>query len=143
MKFAAKKDKSISVLFLIIWMFCGATIFRTVMNMDKQISSLLLCLVLLAVIGTITWIWLDTSYQLKNDKLFYKSGPFRGSVNINKIIKITKNQTLVSGLKPALARKGLIIRFNKWDEIYIAPLEQEKLIMELLKVNTEIQIENN
>ena len=143
MKFAAKRDKPIGVLFLTIWMVCIASILIIVMNMDQQIFSLLLCLLLLVVIGITAWIWLDTSYQLDDKKLFYKTGPFQGSLEINKIVKVTKNQTLAVGLKPALARNGLIVRFNKWDEVYIAPLEPEILLAELLNINREIEVEAN
>jgi len=45
-----------------------------------------------------------------------------------------------SGTKPALARNGLIIKFNKYDEIYIAPERNNELISDLLKVNPEIKI---
>jgi hypothetical protein len=141
MKFAAKKDKSIKSLLLIIGVLCIATITIMVLNANGQVFTLLASLIVLTLVGMVVWIWFDTSYYLTENKLHYKSGPFRGSLNIDKIVRITKNQTLLAGMKPALARNGLTIRFNKWDEIYIAPVEPELLISELLRVNPEIKIE--
>ncbi len=44
------------------------------------------------------------------------------------------------GLKPALAEKGLIIKYNKFDTIYIAPESNEELIKDLLAINTAILV---
>lgn len=45
-----------------------------------------------------------------------------------------------AGTKPALATKGLIIKFNKYDEIYIAPEDSDIMINAFLKINPEIII---
>ena len=45
-----------------------------------------------------------------------------------------------SGIKPALARNGLNIKFNQFDEIYIAPENNDEIITDLLKINPKINI---
>ena len=43
-------------------------------------------------------------------------------------------------LKPATALKGLIIKYNKYDEIYISPKTNESFVAEILKLNPEVKI---
>ena len=88
----------------------------------------------------ISWIYFDTFYKIENKNLIYHSGFLRGKVEIPMIKEILKGKTMWSGIKPALARKGLIIKFNKYDEIYIDPESNAELISDLLKVNSEIKI---
>lgn len=95
---------------------------------------------LLSPLILITWIYIDTSYKIENGKLIYRSGFLRGKIEIQKIREIIKGKTMWSGRKPALAKKGLIIKFNKYDEIYIAPENNKEMISDLLKVNSEINI---
>jgi hypothetical protein len=97
-------------------------------------------LLLLSPLILITWIYFDTSYKIENGKLIYRSGFLRGKIEIQKIREIITGKTMWSGRKPALAKKGLIIKFNKYDEIYIAPQNNKEMISDLLKVNPEINI---
>ncbi len=46
------------------------------------------------------------------------------------------------GLKPALSSKGCIIKYRKWDDIYLSPENQELFNAELLKVNPAIKVVN-
>ena len=88
----------------------------------------------------IFWIYFDTYYKIENNELIYRSGFLRGKIEISKIREVLKGKTMWSGLKPALARKGLIIKFNKYDEIYIAPENNDEMISDLLKANPTIKI---
>ena len=47
-----------------------------------------------------------------------------------------------TGIKPALAKKGLIIKY-KYNEIYIAPQSNAELVADLLYINPEIKIVGN
>jgi len=95
---------------------------------------------LLSPLILIFWIYFDTFYKIENNKLIYCSGFLRGKIEIQSIKQIIKGKTMWIGTKPALARRGLIIKFNKYDEIYIAPENNNEMIADLLKVNSEIKI---
>ena len=95
---------------------------------------------LLSPLILIFWIYFDTFYKIENNKLIYRSGFLRGKIEILNIKEILKGKTMWSGIKPALARNGLIIKFNKYDEIYIAPENNDELISDLIKLNSEIKI---
>lgn len=86
------------------------------------------------------WLWFDTYYQLENAQLKYKSAFIKGSINIFDIGEVVVGKTQFVGLKPALATKGLIIKYNRWDEIYISPEKETVFLEELLKVNPKIKI---
>ncbi|MGO3182207.1 MAG: PH domain-containing protein [Aequorivita sp.] len=107
---------------------------------DFSWANLLILLVVSAVIGLILWIYFDTSYLIRKNKLYYKSGPFRGNIEINNIYEIIKGKTMWAGLKPATAQKGLIVKYNKYNEIYISPKNNDSFIAELLKLNSRIEI---
>lgn len=78
--------------------------------LSNEIEIWILLCILLSV-GLIFWIFFDTHYSVSTqDGLVYKSGPFKGSIALNQIKKIEKERTLWVGLKPATARKGLIIK---------------------------------
>ena len=95
---------------------------------------------LLSPLILILWIYFDTSYKIENNTLIYRSGFLRGNIEITTIKEILKGKTLWIGTKPALARNGLVIKFNKYDEIYIAPENNSEIIADLLKINSEIKI---
>lgn len=91
----------------------------------------------------ILWIYFDTFYKIENDKLVYQSGFLRGNIEIPKIKEIIKGKTMWTGKKPALAKKGLIIKYNLYDQIYIAPENNDELITDLMKINSNIKIVEN
>ena len=90
----------------------------------------------------ILWVLLDTRYVLRNNFLFYRSGPIRGRIAIGKIISIRKHSGLFVPvtLKPALDVNGYIITYNQYDDIFISPKNPDEFIHELKKINPEIVI---
>lgn len=88
----------------------------------------------------INWIYFDTEYQLKDEVFYYKSAFLRGKIPISQIRVIIKGKTLFVGIKPALAKNGLIIKYNNFDEIYIASENDEEIIRDILNINKNIKI---
>ncbi len=105
--------------------------------LDKQtfLEKPFILLPLLTPIILGFWIYFDTSYKIDKDQLIYRSGFLRGKIEISSIKEIKKGKTMWSGTKPALARNGLIIKHSKYDDIYIAPKNNDEVISDLLKVN--------
>ncbi len=88
----------------------------------------------------VLWIYFDTYYTIVGHTLHYKSAFIKGGIDINSIKQITKGKTMWSGIKPALARKGLTIVYRANEEIYIAPQSNDELIADLLKINKNIKV---
>ena len=90
--------------------------------------------------GLLLWIYLDTYYQIQGGLLIYHSAFLGGKIEIAKIREIVKEKTMWVGIKPALATKGLIIKYNTFDETYIAPEDNNEMVDDLLKINPGIKI---
>ena len=98
--------------------------------LDKSIftDNPFILLPLLSPLTLLLWIYFDTFYKIEKNELIYRSGFLRGKISILNIKEILKGKTMWSGIKPALARNGLIIKFNKYDAIYISPENNDELI---------------
>lgn len=139
MKFESEKGVFLGVVIvgsaILILGVTVPTIFRDV------VPLFLYFLINLPVAGLLFWIWFDTHYTISNGQLFYASGPFRGKIDIQEIRKISLNQSFYAGLKPALATKGIVIEYNRFDDIYISPKAKEAFIQELLRINPQIEVQ--
>ena len=99
-------------------------------------------LILGLVIGLIIWILLDTRYVIKTKFLLYRSGPFRGRIDITKIKKIKLHSGLFVpvSMKPALDINGFIITYNQYDDVFVSPNNSSIFLEELKKINPSIEI---
>jgi hypothetical protein len=95
---------------------------------------------LLAPAAFLFWPYFDTRYQIEGKLLKYKSAYIRGEIEIASIKSIFKGKTMWVGIKPALATGGMIIRYNRFDDVYLAPLDNETLIIDLLTINPLIEV---
>jgi hypothetical protein len=91
-------------------------------------------------IGMIAWMWFGTSYRIAAGHLYFASGPFRGKIAIADITHVTCGETMWAGYRPALARKGIVVRYNRWDEIYISPKDQAAFVAALVERNSGIVV---
>lgn len=96
------------------------------------------------VLGFLTWIILQTKYTLDSKNIIYKSGPFKGTININSIKKIEfhKGIFVPTIWKPALSHIGLIITYNNYDDIYISPENRTEFVQKITALNPNINLIN-
>jgi hypothetical protein len=96
------------------------------------------------IILFLIWTYKTTFYVIKDTKLRWKSGPFYGDLDITKINKIEyhKGIYIPTIWKPALSHVGLIITYNKYDDIYISPEKQQEFIATLQAINPNITFKN-
>jgi hypothetical protein len=141
MKFKSKKDRLFQLLgFSIIGFFIGIILFRIFSDGIENYNFMWTDIFMLTVAGFLVWLGLGTNYELTQTELKYKSGPIRGKIEIDKIHEIIKGKTLWSGLKPATARNGLIIKYEKYNEIYISPKTNDSFVKKILELNDKIKI---
>jgi hypothetical protein len=141
MKFKSRKDILFQLLgFSIIGFFIGIIIFRIFSDGIENYNFMWTDIFMLTVAGFLIWLGLGTNYELTQTELKYKSGPIRGKIEIDKIHEIIKGKTLWSGLKPATARNGLIIKYEKYNEIYISPKTNDSFVKKILELNDKIKI---
>jgi hypothetical protein len=98
--------------------------------------------IIIGIISMLIWILLDTKYSIKEEILYFYSGPFRGKITINSIRKIEHHSGLIVPVtyKPALNTKGLIVYYNSYDDIYISPNQEAIFLEELLRINPNIVV---
>jgi len=88
----------------------------------------------------VIWPYFDTRYQIDGQILKYKSAYIKGEIEISKIRIILKGKTMWVGIKPALANGGMIIKYNRFDDVYLAPVDSETFIKDLKTINPSIQV---
>lgn len=138
MKFKSKKDILFSIIIFGVSAFLvGISIFEII----RGKNYLTLIITNTAVIGFLFWLYFGTNYKLSEEnELIYKSGPLRGRISIDRITEIIVGKTLWVGFRPATSRNGLIIKYDKYSEIYISPKTNELFIEKILGLNGEIKI---
>ena len=138
--FSSKNYYTVALMWLIA---IGLFIVIFIKKLDAEEPSIyIFYAIIIPIVASLIWILLDTKYLLKENKIFYNSGPFRGVIAIDSIKRITHHSGIIVPVtfKPALNTKGLIIHYNSFDDIYISPKQQDLFLEELLKVNPNIEI---
>lgn len=84
--------------------------------------------------------FIHTKYYIDDTKIIIKALFEKKEISIEKIKQIEKNQTknFLSFLIPA--ETGLLIHYNKYDEVLISPKINEIFIKELKNINPNIEI---
>jgi len=85
------------------------------------------------------WIWFGTYYVIENEMLIARSGPIIFKIPVGQISVIRLNQKTIVGLwKPTTSWNSIQVEYNKFDSVFISPVNQEEFIAELLKINPGI-----
>lgn len=134
-------SKSIFII-TILWSLVLFMIVMMVYSYFKTDISIAPIVIISLACALIIWILLDTRYVIRNGNLLYRSGPFRGRINIEKInsVKYFSGLYVPVNMKPALDTKGFIITYNQFDDVYVSPKETENFLTALLKVNPTIVV---
>ena len=140
LKFKSKKDFLFQLITLGIVGFCISMVVVEGVGTELDKWNFITINISLFVCGFLLWIYYGTYYVLTQTHLKYNCGPIKGKIEIKEIREIIKDKTLWVGLKPATARKGLIIKYGKYDEIYISPETNDKFINHILELNDAIKI---
>jgi hypothetical protein len=141
MKFKSRKDIWFqSIVFGFSGLFIGIILLRILQSGIENYDILWTDILLILVVGFLMWLHFGTEYELTQTELKYKSGPISGKIEVRKIREIIKGKSLWSGLKPATARNGLIIKYGKYDEIYISPKTNDTFVNKILELNSTITI---
>ena len=142
MKFKSRKDLFFRIFTLAFCgLFSGIILVRIFVNYKYEFMWT--DILLLLVGGLLLWLYFETEYELTKLELKYKSGPFRGKIELEQIREIIKGKTMWSGMKPATAKNGLIIKYGKYDEIYISPKTNDTFISKILELNNNIKIKED
>ena len=97
-------------------------------------------ILLILIAGLLLWFNFGTEYELTPHYFKYRGGPLKGEIPLEKITEIVEGKTVWIGLRPATARKGLILKYDIYNEIYISPLTNESFIKKILEFDSQIKV---
>ncbi|WP_345955032.1 PH domain-containing protein [Mucilaginibacter sp. PAMB04168] len=137
MRFNSKRDIWISI---VVWGAIALLASSGVEIMQHGGAEQWFVLLVALIAGMLLWMWLGTYYVIEDKELRYRSGPINGVIDIGSIHTVIISKSQYVGLKPALAAKGCIIKYNKFEDIYISPKDKDLFVDELLKVNPAIEV---
>lgn len=141
MKFESKKDILFSIIILGMNAFLIGITIVGIASGEMEKHEYWTIILISAVVGLLFWLYFGTNYELsKENGLVYRSGPFNGKINIDRITEIIKGKTLWVGFRPATSRNGLIVKYDKYNEIYISPKTNELFIEKILELNEKVKI---
>ena len=140
MKFKSRKNIALVILMdgLAVGILC-VSIYGFSLE-SFSIATVAVYVVISLVAALLVSITHGTYYSIKNGFVYYRSGPIFGKIAIHRIREIEKGVTQYVGLKPATDTNGLIIKYDKFDDIYISPYTNDTFIQELLKFKKDIII---
>ena len=139
MKFKSRKDKFFQIL---TFGFCLLVIVHLVFRLfvENELEFIWSDILLVFIGGLLLWLNFGTEYILTPSELKYSSGPLRGKIKLENIHEVIEGKTMWSGIKPATAKYGLIIKYGKYDQIYISPDSNDKFIKKITELNNNIKI---
>lgn len=140
MHFKSRKDPLYTSIFGTIIAFLIFTSVYSISEGNNFWATAISILINVAASILLLWILLGTSYALTQEYLHYKSGPVKGKISVETIRSIEVGKSMYIGLKPATASKGIIIRYNTYDEIYISPDDNESFTKAIASINPNIEI---
>jgi hypothetical protein len=106
----------------------------------SDIEALIAFVILAATTLMMIAFYTHAYYRIEGNELRWRSSILFGKFSISSIHKVAVNQTLWVGTRPATAKNGVIIYYNKYDEIYFSPSDNEAFVAALLEINPEIEV---
>ena len=130
MRFEVKKD-----LWVVLLMYLPIAISIFVVGLSKGIEILYVILIMLPLDLVILWILYGSFYELRENELYIRIGPFRQHIPYDKIHSIEKTKTVLSSMAMSVDRveiarndKGRLLGVTQ-----ISPQDKERFILEISK----------
>ena len=141
MKLKSKKDPLFSIIILGVNAFLIGLLIWSFVTDEFQKSEIWIAVLIVGVVALLFLLYFGTHYELTKEKgLSYRSGPFFGTIEVDRINEIINGKTLWVGFRPATSRKGLIIKYDAYNEIYISPKNKQSFLDHLIEMNPNIKI---
>ena len=129
MLFITKKDYTLFFVFLFVFfLYLGISIFSIIYDNDYSVIWVFSIVLILLAFLFIS-IYKTTYFRLEEDYLFCRSLVFTKRIPYSSIRKVEKQKGVYAGIKFSTAWKGLVVHYNKYDELLISP-ENEELFLE-------------
>jgi len=138
--FRARTDALFNGLMIFSIAICVIPMWPLIRSGISGINAIIAFVILAATTLVMIAFYTHTYYRIEGDELRWRSSILFGKFSVSSIHKVAVNQTLWVGTRPATARNGVIIYYNKYDEIYFSPSDNEAFVAALLEINPEIKV---
>ena len=138
--FRTRTDTLFNGLMIFSIAICVIPMWPLIRSGISGIEAIIALVILAATTLIMIAFYTHTYYRIDRDELRWRSSILFGKFSVSSILKVVVNQTLWVGIKPATARNGVIIYYNKYDEIYFSPADNEAFVAALLEINPEIEV---
>ena len=138
--FRSRTDTLFKSLFIFSIAVCVIPMWPLILSGIPGPKALIAFVILAAISLLMISIYTHTYDHINGGELRWRSSVLFGKFPISSIHKITVNKTLWVGTRPATAQNGVIIYYNKYDEIYFSPSDNEAFVDALLEINPEIEV---
>jgi len=98
-------------------------------------------IIMIAVILFIGWIWFGTGYEILDDELKVRCGPFRQRIPLQEIREIKRTRSPLSS--PACSLDRMEIKYGKSRRVMISPADQEGFIKMLTGKSPQIHLDED
>lgn len=98
--------------------------------------------ILSLVVALLWWMLASTRFEITNESLTAQTGPFRRTVPITSIVKVVYDDQLfkMSIWKVGCSHHGLMVHYDKYEDIYISPQPRDKFVEDLCRLNPSITV---
>jgi hypothetical protein len=138
--FKARTDALFNGVLIFSIAICILPMWPLIRSGISSTEALIAFVVLTATTLMMIAFYTHTYYTIDGNELHWRSSILFGKFSVSSIQKIAVNKTLWMGTRPATARNGVIIYYNKYDEIYFSPSDNEAFVKALLEINPEIEV---
>ena len=133
MYFPSKKDFWLD---LILW---ASIVICLLPLMEKDYLALFFTLPIAIML---IWLWFSTGYEVNGDLLIIRSGPFKKSIPIKDINKITQTNNLQSSFALSLDRLEITYG-SKFGMAIVSPKDKREFVAQLKSINPRIIDDKN
>jgi len=138
--FRTRTDTLFNGLMIFSIAICVIPMWPLIRSGISGIEAIIALVILAATTLIMIAFYTHTYYRIDRDELRWRSSILFGKFSVSSIHKVAVNQTLWVGTRPATARNGVIIYYNKYDEIYFSPSDNEAFVAAILEINPEIKV---
>ena len=138
--FRTRTDTLFNGLMIFSIAICVIPMWPLIRSGISGIEAIIALVILAATTLIMIAFYTHTYYRIDGDELRWRSSILFGKFSVSSIHKVAVNQTLWVGTRPATARNGVIIYYNKYDEIYFSPSDNEAFVAAILEINPEVKV---
>jgi uncharacterized membrane protein YdbT with pleckstrin-like domain len=140
MRFNTKRDFSFLIIFLFVFsLYSGIALYSILIENDYTVLipfSLILVFLAMSFLSILN----TTYFILDHDKLICKCLFFKREIPYSNIRKVEKQTGIYAGIKFSTAWRGLVVYYNKYDDLLISPEKELEFMHEIQKKCPTIQI---